>query len=355
MSGIYRLKKWKQFALGIAITLMVSLGCYFVRDLIGYRSVALILLFAVSVCSMLFSVWPVLVSAVLSALIWDYFFIPPFFTFHVNNAEDVLMLSMYFVIALLNGILTSQIRHFEKQARIKEEKEQALKYYNTVFNSISHELRTPITTIMGVTENLMHTTHEPSKQEVSELHQEIFIASERLNRLVDNLLNMSRLESGFLKPRIDWCDVKELLHTAVGRIDENHRKKIRQVVVDDDTPLVMLDFGLIEQALCNLIHNACVHSPGKTAVSIVAKVSDQRLVITVSDNGKGFSIPTGQVSQQQHSHPGQKGGLGLGLSIAAGFVNMHGGELITANLISGGATATISIPVKTTDWKDHYE
>src|SRR3954464_14176208 len=134
----------KQFLISISATILMAIGCYFVSDLVGYRVVALLLLVTVSFCAIFLDIRPVLTSAALSALIWNFFFIPPRFTFHINNTEDVLMFLMYFLIALVNAALTYKIREIEKRERKKEEKEATLRLYNTILNSLSHELRTPI-------------------------------------------------------------------------------------------------------------------------------------------------------------------------------------------------------------------
>ena len=96
-----------------------------------------------SFLALFFDILPVLLSAVLSALIWNFFFIPPRFTFHISTGEDSLLLIMYFVIAMIHAVLTYKIRQIQKEARNKEEKANTLKLYNTLLNSLSHELRTP--------------------------------------------------------------------------------------------------------------------------------------------------------------------------------------------------------------------
>jgi two-component system sensor histidine kinase KdpD len=110
-------------------------------DYTGYRVVALILLLAVSILAMLFDILPVLFTALSSALIWNFFFIPPIFNFHVGTPEDVLM---YFVVALINAVLTFKIRQIEKKTSDEENREKTIMLYNTLLNSLSHELRTPI-------------------------------------------------------------------------------------------------------------------------------------------------------------------------------------------------------------------
>src|SRR6185312_5307757 len=131
------------------IVLLVSGICYAFSHLIGYKVVAYILLITVSLLAMLFDILPVMFAALLSALIWDFFFIPPYFTLQVNSAEDMFLLLMYFVIAMVNAALTYKIRTIEKNAILKEEKENTVKLYNTLLNSLSHELRTPIATIIA--------------------------------------------------------------------------------------------------------------------------------------------------------------------------------------------------------------
>lgn len=341
-----KLKKGKQYLISIIVTLLMSMVCYLITDYIGYRSVALILLFTVSVLSVILSVFPVLVSAILSALIWDYFFIPPFFNFHISNTEDLLMLSMYFVIALLNGITTSQIRHSEAQSRIRDEKLNALKLYNTLFNSISHELRTPVTTIMGVSETLISNNKQLSEDDKQTLNKEVFIASERLNRLIENLLNMSRLESGFLKIKKDWCDCEELIYTAINRLKPEIDHYNMELSFQSNLPYVKLDFGLIEQAIYNVLHNICVHTPERTKINISVSVIDENLNISISDNGPGFNKQHGEMVKTSSDR--SKGGLGLGLSIVKGFVNAHDGEVVTQDNKDGGASLFITIPVETT-------
>jgi two-component system sensor histidine kinase KdpD len=210
---------------------------------------------------MVMDIWSVLVAAILSALILDFFFIPPFFTFHIASTEDTLMLMMYFIIALVNGVLTFQIRKGQKEIEVHEKKQNAFDLYNTLLNSLSHELRTPIATIIGASDNLLNEEQNVSEENKKMLLNEISIASLRLNQQVENLLNMSRLESGFIQPKYDWCDAKEMVYTSITILDE--ALKQHKVVVDikDEIPLFKLDVGLMEQVLHNLLYNAAIYTP----------------------------------------------------------------------------------------------
>jgi len=346
-----------QFLTSIVVTLVISLICFLVSDLIGYRTVALILLFTVSLLAIVLSVYPVLVSALLSALIWDFFFIPPHYTFHINEPDDVLMLCMYFIIALLNGILSSKIRQYEKLARKREERLNALNLYNALFNSISHELRTPITTIMGVTENLMNQENKQDQTNKSVLYKEIYIATIRLNRLVNNLLNLSRFESGLLQPKPDWCDVNELIYTVVNNLQSELEKHSVKIQIPENFPLVKIDFGLIEQAINNIIHNASIHTPENTEIIINVSYKNGILEIIISDNGPGFAKENIDdiYDKFYRTKPKKVGGLGLGLSISKGFISSHKGTIEIKNQEPHGAVFIIKIPVEITQLETENE
>jgi two-component system sensor histidine kinase KdpD len=344
-----------QFIISILVTIFVSLICYSLSNLIGYRSVALLLLATVSLLSIFLTLYPVLTAATMSALIWDYFFIPPHFTFHVSSSEDVLMLLMYFIIALINGVLTSKIRGMEKLELQKEERQNTIKLYKTLFDSLSHELRTPIATIVGASDNLLQKDSNVSESDKTNLLEQISIASFRLNRLIDNLLNMQRLESGMLKVKLDWCEMNELINSAVNRLSNELSTHYLQIQLQDDLPIIKLDFGLIEQVLFNLLHNEVLYTPNGSKIFISTKMSNNRLHICISDNGKGFSEEELKLlfTKFYRSSAKTTGGTGLGLSIVKGFVEAHGGKVKVENNVPHGAKFRIEIPVEVLQLEDY--
>ena len=313
----FRQSAVRQFFIGVLAVVSVALVCYLFVDYIGYRSVALLLLATVSILAIFFTRFPVFVAATLSALIWDYFFIPPHFTFHVSSSEDVLMLLMYFVIALINGVLTSKVRELEKLELQKEERHNTIKLYKTLFDSISHELRTPIATIVGASDNLMQKESAISESDKSNLISGISIAAFRLNRLIDNLLNMQRLESGMLKIKPDWCEINELINSPVNRLKDELSTHNVQIDIQEDFPIIKLDFGLIEQALFNLLHNETLYTPADSSIVISATYENKKFQLVVSDNGKGFTAQELKLlfSKFYRSSVKTTGGTGLGLSI----------------------------------------
>ena len=309
--------------------------------------VSLVLLMTVSVIAMLFEISPVLTAAILSAIIWNFFFIPPVYTFHIRDAEDIMMFLLYFSIALVNAVLSFKIRDAEKKARDKEEKEMTIKLYNTLLNSLSHELRTPISTILGAVDTLKENRDRLTVTNQMALFNEIDVASIRLNRQVENLLNMSRLESGMLKLNVDWCDINELIHSAIQKIPVSVSQEII-FQTNENLPLFKIDTGLVEQVIYNLIHNAIQYTAEQNVIEIHVSYLNSKCIITIADNGKGFPEKEIQHAFEKfYRLPNTKtGGSGLGLSISKGFIEAHNGIITLENNKKGGATFTIALPAE---------
>jgi two-component system, OmpR family, sensor histidine kinase KdpD len=254
---------------------------------------------------------------------------------------------LYFFIALVNAVLTFNIRKEETKARDKEEKENTIKLYNTLLNSLSHELRTPISTILGAIDTLKENKDKISASNQHELFSQIDIASVRLNRQVENLLNMSRLETGMLKPNYDWCDTNELIHDVIQKISIPYKQHIT-FEPDEHLPLFKFDRGLMEQVLQNLLHNAILYTPENARITIVATQQSGNCVISVADNGNG--IPQTELPflfDKFYRLPQTKtGGSGLGLSIVKGFIEAHHGKVQVTNNSNGGATFVVQFPAE---------
>jgi two-component system, OmpR family, sensor histidine kinase KdpD len=475
------------------IVILIALICFSLKSFIGYQVVSFALLFVVSTLAFFFGTGPILLSATLSALIWDFFFIPPPYTLHVDKTEDMLMLIMFFIIALLSGVLTSRVRRQEKKIRIREERTNALyqltrelsiatgiegviniakndinkyfnlksrillkndtnqldhiskddtnvilsrndmsvaewtfqhstkagkhtdtlpscdytfyplkgnqmnlgviaiqqanvftqgeeqfweafisqisgkfereylrniakqayllnesdKLYKTLFNSISHELRIPVATIMGASDSLLTLQHPEEIRR--ELSHEIFKASKRLNRLIENLLNMSRLESGRISPRLDWYDIHDLINKVTENLQDELKPFHLHVVIPDNMPFVKIDFGLMEQVLYNLIYNATQYASNSMSLRVKAFYENGITTLQVMDRGPGF--PKKEISfifnKFYRLEGSQAGGTGLGLSIVKGFVEALKGTVTVENRKNGGAIFTIKIPTET--------
>ncbi|MDQ1266087.1 MAG: two-component system, OmpR family, sensor histidine kinase KdpD, partial [Bacteroidota bacterium] len=486
-SGIQR------YVLSALIVCIVAAICYPISSVLGYQTVALILLFVVTLLPLIFGPGPVLLSAIISPVIWNYFFVPPKFTFLISRSEDILMFFMFFIIAFVTGLLTTKIRQREHTVSQREEKvvalynlakdlskaknldeainesiknlkkvfnagvifllydenknilqevpksevndisekelsvagwvfsnnkkaghytdslpfaeyiyyplsgprgiygviglkiseevlfreqeslidnfisqigaaterellnrtankamllEESEKLYKTLFDSISHELKTPISTIMGASSFLLQNQFINNIGNKNQLIEDINSASVRLNRLVENLLDMARLESGKLVTNIKPCDVNDLFNSVLNNFDKE--LKSHEIIIDiqDNFPFINTDFVLMEQALNNILQNALLYTSSGTKIVLQATYDDNYYYLIISDNGMG-------IPEQYLEHVFDKfyraenkitGGTGLGLSIAKGFVEVHRGTITASNKISGGLQFVIKIP-----------
>jgi two-component system sensor histidine kinase KdpD len=366
MKSILRdIKKENQYLISIVSVSLVATLCLFTRDYLDYKIVGYLLLVVVSLLAAFLDIFPVLLSAILSALILNFLFIKPYYTFHVSDAEDSLLLFLFFLIALINGVLTHKIRKAEKTFQIKEVRVNTMKLYNALLDSLSHELRTPISTIMGSIDTIQSKTLSVSEENKQKLYSEIEKASLRLNHQVENLLNMSRLESGVIQPKMDWCDLKELVYNVLDSLKEDLRFHKIVVVADENLPLFKLDYGLMEQIIYNLVFNASQYTPKGAKIEIKIQYNadidfeynpDKLMpcVITIADDGNGF--PEAEIDKVfdkfYRLQNSKTGGTGLGLSIVKGFVEAQNGKVILENKEQGGSVFKLSFPAPVMNIKE---
>ncbi len=237
-----------------------------------------------------------------------------------------------------------RLRDAEQQAKLIAESERLSK---TLLNSISHEIRTPIAAITSAASSLSEALQAGAAVVARTMVGEIQEAARRLNRLVGNLLSMTRLESGHVKVNLDWCDVADLVQVTVKELQKDLAQHRVTVGIGRGLPLVRMDFVLMQQALANLLLNAAVHTPPGTAVQVNAAVETDALVLTVADSGPGLppdALPL--IFDKFYRAPtAPAGGTGLGLAIVKGFVEAQGGKVNAENRPAGGASFTIRLPL----------
>jgi two-component system sensor histidine kinase KdpD len=468
---------------------VLTVASWFIVPYTGYLSVGLLYLLAVIVLSLRVGRWPVLAAGVLSALTWNYLFIPPLFTFVISKFEDGMMFATYFVVALVSGQLTGRFRAQARHERLREERATALfhltqalsaartlddavfaalrqadeifgaktalliadndtlnahfagsftvtekeravaewawrnrkkagrftdtlpssegfhlplvrdetahgvlvisvpadapltlaqrelaesfatqlalvlereqlravgereqllaesdKLHRALLDGVSHELKTPLAVLGAAAETF--ATADASTRE--NLAGEIRTATRRLTRLVTNLLDQTRLESGVLKPRLDWCDAHDLVNAALDGVRESLAGHTLETAVPADMPLFRADAALMEQVIANLLLNAALHTPSGTPIFLAAGVDTTRarVFFTVADRGPGLPAAMRERLFQkfQRGDAARAGGLGLGLSIIRGFVSAQGGEVVAGENPGGGAVFTIYLP-----------
>jgi two-component system sensor histidine kinase KdpD len=223
--------------------------------------------------------------------------------------------------------------------RVTEELQRAL------LNSISHDLRTPLVSITGALTSLEEDGAELDEATRHSLALMAREEAERLNRLVGNLLDMTRIEAGALRAVEEPCDVQEVISAALERLGA--RLAGRPVTVDAPSVLAPMDFVLMVQVLVNLLDNALKYSPNNTPIEVTARLADGALEITVAD--RGFGVPPEDLERifdkfYRVHRPAEVGGTGLGLAICKGIVEVHRGRIWAQNRPGGGTTVTVALP-----------
>ncbi|MBU2703751.1 two-component system sensor histidine kinase KdpD [Sporomusaceae bacterium BoRhaA] len=217
-----------------------------------------------------------------------------------------------------------------------------------LFNSISHELRTPLATIMGSASTLLdQEIHIPKEAQV-ELKENIKDSALRMERIINNLLDTARLESGVMNIKRDWCDMEDIMGVALQRLVERLKNRPTKVEIQGELPLIKGDCVLLEQVLVNLLDNAIKYSPADKLIELRAFVEDTKLVVSVADQGVGIPEEALEKVFEKFYRAGGSsiaGGTGLGLSICKGIIEAHGGTIWVVNLPTGGTRFTFMLPL----------
>ena len=222
---------------------------------------------------------------------------------------------------------------------------------NALLSSVSHDLRTPLAAITGAASTLLEDQAGIAPETRVELTETIYEEADRLNRLVRNLLDMTRLQSGALRVAKEWHPLEEIVGAALSRLEPRLRGRRVSTEVPADLPLVPLDGVLIEQVFVNLLENALKYTPRDSPIEIAASRRDREVVVDVGDRGPG--LPSGEeerIFDKFHRVPARAlpGGVGLGLTVCRGIVTAHGGRIWAENRPGGGAVFRFSIPLEGT-------
>lgn len=234
-----------------------------------------------------------------------------------------------------------------EQAHQTELLQATEKLQTALLNSISHDLRTPLVSITGALSSLREKSMNLNKTDRQNLIETAYNEAMRLNRLVGNLLNMTRLEAGAIQLRYEPCDIQDIIGTALEQLEERLGKKPVKVTIPPDLPLIPLDFALFCQALVNLIDNAIKYSPRESPICINVRETKSGMEVQVSDEGIG--IPPQDLERvfdkfYRVSRPENIHGTGLGLAISKGIIEAHGGTIHAESRLQGGTTMTIQMP-----------
>jgi len=310
-----------------------------------------------------------LLASVASALAFNFFQIPPLHRFTIADEENWIALATFVIVAVVSssvaGLARAQAleaerrreqadRALEELAILSEERDrmqaemveaEALRRSDelktALLRSISHDLRTPLTSIIASGAALGSAT--PTAEERVELSEAVVAEGERLSRLVENLIDMSRLEAGKAEPHREAIDLAEVVDAAREATTE---PELVGLTVDRDLPIVEADAAQLERAFANLIENAIRHGGGRP-VLVKSRLIGGKITLRVVDQGPGIPESEWQrIFEPFHrgAANGAQAGTGLGLAIAKGFVEANGGEIAVESLPGQGSSFVVSMP-----------
>jgi two-component system sensor histidine kinase KdpD len=239
-----------------------------------------------------------------------------------------------------------------ERARLAEEAKAAAlrarteEMRSSLLSAVSHDLRTPLAAITGAATTLLDESGPVAPAQRQELLETICEEAERLERLVGNLLDMTRLESGAVAVKREWVPLEEIVGSALTRLESRLGGRPVRAALPADLPLLSVDPVLLEQVFVNLLENAAKYTPTDSAIEIAARSDESGVQIEVADRGPG--LPPGSESRifEKFFRRGPSGGgVGLGLAICRGIVEAHEGRLVAENRADGGAVFRIRLPI----------
>ena len=353
---------------------------------VNSTTVALALLLAVLFIAARMEQGPALVASVLAAFCFNFFFLPPFGTLHISEAENWVALAAFLLTAVVAGQLSTRARRRAEEAeagrleieRLYEELRAAFerashaealrqseKLKSALLDAVTHDIRTPLTSIKASVTTLLDELRgetydgqsvalgDESRREMLEVIDE---ESDRLNRFVEGLIELARIEAGELRLRLRWGAVDEVVAAALARAEPLTRGHRIVVELEDGLPAVRVDSHAVAEVVYTLVDNAAKYSPPGTAIGVSASRAEGDAVsIAVEDEGQGIPPELRErvfdkffraTRDGDSGWGGRPGGTGLGLAIARGIVEAHGGRIWVEGRAGGvGARVVFTLPI----------
>jgi two-component system sensor histidine kinase KdpD len=358
---------------GIALTVAATASLIPLRDSASRATPALVLVVPVLVAGVLGGWVGALTTAVAAALAFNLAFIEPHWTLKVNEVDDVVALVVFLAVAGVLGTivaLEAERRHAaeqraaeveamharyeeavaERDARAEETTrlavfEQVDEQRRALIRSVSHDLRTPLSTIRAVASDLRSGTayDDETRNELLDLVSD---EAQRLDRIVANLLSLSRIEAGALRPELQAVDLEELVRDRVRRLDRLFRQVRVQIEIPSDLPLVDADYVLLDQVVTNLLEIAARHAPPRSTVRVGARVVDGMVVASISDEGSGVATYQADKIFEPFQRGDGSSSSGVGLAICRAIVEAHGGLIGVDTAPGGGARFSFSLKAR---------
>ncbi len=342
------------FAFALLFVAVTTAAIAAVTQVVDLGHVGAIYLIPVLISAMRWGLAPALLAATTSVAASAFFFYPPIYSFQVSNWEQLVDLMLFTIVAIVTSQLAVSLkRHAEladravREARMRAETDQLRE---ALIGSVTHELRTPLASILGATTVLCSAPAVAAEPRLAALANVVRDETERLNNDIQNLLDASRISSKGVRPRLEWAEPADIVNSALERCRSRLAGHKIEVDLSGDLPLVYVDSALIEQALGQILDNAGKYSAPGSNIRLTGRLQNGQVVIAVADQGSGLSVDEktrlGERFFRGNRHQSTTSGTGLGLWIANAFLNVNGGRLqVTSAGEGGGTTVAIELPV----------
>jgi K+-sensing histidine kinase KdpD len=316
-------------AASVGAVALVSVGVFALEPAAPVVSLGVLYLFAVLPVAALWGLRYAIAVSIVSMLAFNWFFLPPTHTFQLRDSENWVALAVYLVIAVSVSTLATRRRHLEREDIAK----------TAVLRSVSHDLRSPITAILTASEVAAGDVIDAEREELLE---SIRLQAGRLDRLVSNLLDLSRLEAGAAAPELEVWPVDGLVARALEAVGPGGETV--EVALPAQPPAVRVDGAQLERVLVNLLENALKFSQ---SVEVAVVEMNGQVVVRVADTGPGISARERELIFEPFTRGARQNGsrgAGLGLAIARGFLEVNGGRLWLEPDAGRGATFAFALP-----------
>ncbi len=293
-----------------------------------------------------------IVSSLISVLALNFAFTFPYFKFNFSIPENLVSGVIMLIITVLSSTLTIKIKQ-QESLRVETEKE---KMRANLLRAVSHDLRTPLTTIYGASSAIVENK-ELSKEQIWKLAEDVREDAQWLMGMVENLLSVTRIDNGNVKLIKTSVVLEELIDSVLVRFRKRYPKQSVKVELPDEFVMIPMDAVLIEQVMVNILENAVQHADGMTELKLKVFVKDDKVIFETHDNGCGIPrdrlshIFTGYFESEVTPADSQKRNMGIGLSVCASIIRAHDGTIEAENKKEGGCVFRFILELEKEDYE----
>lgn len=339
---------WPRYLLAAALSALTALLALPLRDWLDLANIVMLFLLAVFLVAVRLGRGPAVLAAFLSVAAFDVFFVHPYLSFGVDDAQYLVTFAVMLAVGLIASHQAAQLVARTEEAKAREHAIQTEKLRASILSSISHDLRTPLTSLVGLADSLAEQ-QAGLPAEVGEKAGIIRDQAHAMHRMVSNLLDMARLQSGRVVMNLQWQPLEEIVGSSVRLLDDILSARRLQIDLPPDLPLIRFDAVLMERVLCNLLENAAKYSPPEAAISLAARTRGERLEVDVCNAGSAFPAEQPEQVFDLFARGLQEpaiAGTGIGLAVCRAIIAAHEGTLVVENR-ADQACVTFTLPLGT--------